>query len=161
MSADGQVVELLYAALARRDHATMAACYGPAARFSDPVFPALQGREIGQMWRMLCERGTDLEVTAGPVRETEGGRMLVDWEARYRYGPDRRPVHNRIQASIYLEGGLIRDHRDAFDLHAWSRQALGISGTLFGWSRPFQRAIRSRARRALAAHSATTLRDAP
>lgn len=151
MNAGAEVVERLYAALAQRDHAGMAACYGPAARFSDPVFPALQGPEIGQMWRMLCERGTDLQVVAGPVRETDGGRLLVDWEARYTYRATRRPVHNRIRASFFLERDLIRDHTDAFNLYAWARQALGLPGVLFGWSAPFQRTIRSRARRALAA----------
>ena len=90
-------------------------------------------------------------MAAGPVREAEGGRLLVDWEARYSYSATRRPVHNRIRASFYLEGGLIRDHRDRFDLYAWARQALGLPGVLLGWSTPFQQAIRSRARRALAA----------
>jgi limonene-1,2-epoxide hydrolase len=151
-----RIVERLYAALAKRDHATMASCYGPAARFSDPVFPALQGAEIGQMWRMLCERGADLQVMAGPAHETDAGRVLIEWEARYTFGATGRPVHNRIEASFYLEGGLIIDHQDRFDLYRWARQALGLPGTLLGWSAAYQRAVRTRARRALEAHVAGT-----
>jgi hypothetical protein len=46
----------------------MAAAYAPTARFSDPVFQVLTGPRIGAMWRMLCERATDLRVACGPVR---------------------------------------------------------------------------------------------
>jgi hypothetical protein len=58
-------------------------------------------------------------------------------------------VHNRIDASFLFEKGKIRRHIDAFDLYAWTRQALGIKGLLLGWAPPVQRAVRVQAARAL------------
>ena len=48
-----------------------------------------------------------------------------------------------IDASFSFEDGLIADHRDAFDLYAWARQALGPVGVLLGWSPPVQGKIRA------------------
>ncbi len=149
-------IERFYSAFARRDHATMAACYTHSAHFSDPVFRTLVGAEIGMMWRMLCERGTDLQIQYGPIRE-EGQRLVVDWEARYTYRATGRPVHNKITASLFLEGGLIQDHVDDFDFYRWARQALGVSGLLFGWNSRMQRTVQRRAKLALAAFSAKAL----
>ena len=42
----------LYDALARKDGKAMAACYAPGVRFSDPVFPDLEGEEAADMWRL-------------------------------------------------------------------------------------------------------------
>ena len=148
VAADAAVVERFYAAFDRRDHRTMAASYAPAARFSDPVFRDLTGPRIGTMWRMLCERATDLRVECGPVR-SEGGVMRVEWQAWYAYSVTGRQVHNRIAASLTLEGGLIRRHVDVFDLYRWARQALGLKGLLLGWTPVVQRAIRRRASRSL------------
>ncbi len=148
MTDPGTTIERFYAAFAKRDHCTMAACYAALARFSDPVFPDLRGARIGLMWRMLCERASDLVISHGPAR-LAGQRWEADWEARYTYSATRRPVHNRIRASMYFEHGLIQDHEDHFDLYGWARQALGVKGLLLGWSPPLQRAIRTRARQAL------------
>jgi len=142
------VIERLYAAFDRRDPDTMAACYAPAARFSDPVFGTLVGSRIGMMWRMLCLRATDLRVECGPVR-SEGGLLRADWQAWYTYSATGRRVHNRIAATFVVEQGLIRRHDDVFDLSRWARQALGITGLLLGWTPPVRRAIRRRALRAL------------
>jgi len=151
MNDPAATIERFYAAFSARDPGTMAACYAPAARFADPVFRALRGAEIGLMWRMLCERATDLAISHGPVRAV-GQRWEVDWEARYTYSATRRPVHNRIRASMYFERGVILDHEDRFDLYGWARQALGLQGFLLGWSPPMQRAIQARARQALEAY---------
>lgn len=144
------LVERFYAAFDRRDHRAMAASYAPTARFSDPVFQDLTGSRIGTMWRMLCERATDLRVECGPVR-TEGDMARVEWQAWYTYGATGRRVHNRITATLTLEQGLIRRHDDVFDLHRWARQALGIKGLVLGWTPPVQRAIRRQASRSLEA----------
>jgi limonene-1,2-epoxide hydrolase len=77
---DVALVEQFYAAFDRRDHGAMAASYAPTARFSDPVFQALTGPRIGTMWRMLCERATDLRVECGPVRMA-GDMVRVEWQA--------------------------------------------------------------------------------
>ena len=148
LAASVALVEGFYAAFARRDHGAMAAAYAPTARFSDPVFTHLAGPRIGTMWRMLCERATDLRVECGPVR-VEGHLARVEWQAWYTYSATGRRVHNRIAASLDLERGLIRRHVDVFDLYRWARQALGIKGLLLGWTPPVQRAIRRHASRSL------------
>lgn len=149
------LVERFYAAFDRRDHRTMAASYAPAARFSDPVFQDLAGPRIGTMWRMLCERATDLRVECGPVR-VDGDMTRVEWQAWYTYSATGRRVHNRIAASFSLGQGLIHRHDDVFDLYRWARQALGIKGLVLGWTPPVQRAIRRQASRSLDAFAART-----
>lgn len=142
------MLERFYSAFARRDHATMAGCYAPDATFSDPVFPALRGAEVAGMWRMLCERGTDLRIRFGDIEATaETGSAR--WEAWYTYGPGRRAVHNAVAARFRFERGLIVEHVDDFSLTRWARQALGPTGVLLGWAQPFQNAIRIRAERSL------------
>jgi ketosteroid isomerase-like protein len=147
------LVERFYAAFDRRDHGAMAASYSPAARFWDPVFQDLTGPRIGTMWRMLCERATDLRVACGPVR-VAGDMARVEWQAWYTYSATGRRVHNRIAASLRLEQGLIHRHDDVFDLYRWARQALGIKGLVLGWTPPVQRAIRRQASRSLDAFAA-------
>ena len=105
------------------------------------------------MWRMLCERATDLRVECGSVR-LEGDMARVEWQAWYTYSATGRRVHNRVAASLRLEQGLIRQHDDVFDLYRWARQALGIKGLVLGWTPPVQRAIHRQAIRSLDAFAA-------
>lgn len=132
-------IEKLYAAFAKLDADTMAACYAPDASFDDEAF-SLRGRaRIGAMWAMLCEavkaKGRDvwqLEVSAITERSAH-------WEPRYRFSASGRMVHNIIDAEFDFDAaGLITRHRDRFDFWRWARQALGAPGLLLGWS-PFLR----------------------
>lgn len=148
MSGEAALVERFYAAFARRDHRAMAAAYAPSARFSDPVFTDLAGPRIGAMWRMLCERATDLRIECGPV-VVEGVRAEAEWQAWYTYTATGRHVHNRIRASLTIADGLITRHDDRFDLYRWSRQALGLKGMMLGWTPLMQAAIRTQAGKAL------------
>jgi ketosteroid isomerase-like protein len=153
-AANAALIEVFYAALGRRDAATMIACYAADARFSDPVFPDLDAEGVGAMWRMLCARGKDLAVVASDVRaDATTGR--AHWVATYTYSATGRRVENRIDAAFEFRGGRIVRHRDRFDLYRWARQALGPSGLMLGWLPPVQRAIRKRAATALAAWRAS------
>ena len=143
MAKNAELIRGFYAALQRRDHAAMAACYAPEATFSDPVFRDLRGPAVGAMWRMLCERGTDLRVEASGI-EAQADQGSAHWEAWYTFTGTGRPVHNVIQASFHFRDGLIQRHADAFDLYRWARQALGVKGILLGWTPPVQRAICAR-----------------
>ena len=149
-SASEQLIDRFYGALALRDHRTMGACYLPDARFSDPVFGELDGDEVRAMWRMLCERGTDLVVTHSAV-EADGERGSARWVASYTFSPTGRPVRNEIEALFRFADGLIAEHDDRFDLWKWTRQALGTTGLLLGWSPPVQGKVRAQARSALQA----------
>jgi ketosteroid isomerase-like protein len=142
------LVHSFYDAFQRRDFRTMAACYTPDAEFHDPVFTHLSGWRVGAMWRMLCERASDLRIQMDDVRlAADAG--AAHWEAWYTFTQTGRPVHNRVDASFVFQNGKIRRHTDRFDLHAWARQALGLKGLLLGWTPIVQRAIRAQGARAL------------
>jgi hypothetical protein len=39
-----------------------------------------------------------------------------------------------IASAFYFQDGLIIRHTDDFDIWKWSKQALGLTGYLFGWT---------------------------
>ena len=139
-----QLIERFYRAFDEGDGDTMASCYSPRARFSDPVFPDLRGDRAGAMWRMLT-------ATPGPLRiellEHEAGdaRGSAHWRAHYTFSETGRPVVNDVHASFHFEDGLIAEHRDEFSFHRWARQALGPVGRLLGWTPILRSAVRRKA----------------
>lgn len=141
------LIRSFYEAFQQRDHAAMGRCYLPNARFRDEVF-SLEGFRVPAMWRMLCERGKDLriEFTGVEADDTTGSAR---WDAWYTFSASGRKVHNVIQARFGFVDGLIDDHKDEFNFHKWSRQALGLPGLLFGWSSLFQNAVRKKSAAAL------------
>ena len=147
------LIDRFYSAFARRDHETMGACYADDARFSDPVFQDLRGDEVRAMWRMLCTRGIDLELTYSDVTAS-ADTGSAHWEADYTFSGTGRHVHNVIEAEFRFADGLIAEHEDSFDLWAWTRQALGPVGLLAGWSPPLQNKVRGQARENLRAFMA-------
>ena len=152
MHPNAQLIRSFYRSLAARDAAGMAACYHPEVHFTDAVFD-LRGAEAGAMWKMLCERGTDLEVEFGGVRADEDTGS-AHWEARYTFSATGRKVHNSIDARFeFAEGKIIR-HLDRFDFWRWSRQALGLPGMLLGWSGLLRAKVARTAARNLARFSA-------
>jgi hypothetical protein len=126
----------------------MAACYAPDARFSDPVFPDLKGQEPGAMWRMLTRRADDLKIEL-LEHEADGDRGSARWVAHYTFTQTGGPVRNDVRASFRFAHGLIAEHRDDFDFHRWSRQALGTPGLLLGWTPILRASVRRRARAGL------------
>jgi hypothetical protein len=144
-----ELLQRLYLAFSRRDHAAMAACYHAQAHFSDEVFD-LHGWRVGAMWRMLCERGTDLRVEFGNLQADEA-RGRAHWEAWYRFSQTRRKVHNVIDAEFEFRDGLILRHVDRFDFFRWSRQALGLPGLLMGWTDKLHAKVRTTAAQGLEA----------
>jgi SnoaL-like domain len=148
MSSGREVLARLYDAFGRADGPAMAACYGPGARFSDPVYPELRGAEVGAMWRMLTGRAQDLRIE---VRELEADDRAgrATWLATYRFGPARRPVANQVTSTFDLADGLIAAQRDDFDFHAWAAQALGARGRLLGWTPMVRDAVRAQAAKGL------------
>lgn len=153
MHPNAELVTRFYTAFQRKDGAAMTACYAPAVVFSDPVFPRLEGPHAGAMWRMLCERGADLEVTFRDVT-ADDARGSAHWDARYTFSQTGRKVLNRIDATFEFAGGAIVRHIDSFDLYRWSRQALGPVGLLLGWSPLVRNKVRRSAAASLAAWEA-------
>ncbi len=142
MSSNADTITRFYTAFALRDPAPMAAAYAPDATFADAVF-SLRGKEIGAMWHMLCESGTDLRVVFSGV-EADDAVGRAHWEAWYSFGG--RPVHNILDARFKFANGLIIEHRDTFDFRRWAAQALGPLGKLLGWAPFVRRQVQARAR---------------
>lgn len=143
-------IERLYEAFGQCNGAAMTACYAPDAHFRDPAFGALEGEEIGAMWRMLTGRATDLKIE---LREHEAGEETgsAHWIARYTFSTGR-PVVNDIQASFrFAPDGKIADHVDEFDFRNWAKQALGPSGHLVALLPPLRSKARAKALDQLAA----------
>ena len=155
MHPNAQLVTDFYAAFQRRDGEAMAACYHRDVCFSDPVFPDLRGERAGAMWKMLCERATDLAVEARDITADDARGSAV-WDARYTFGGTGRRVHNRIRATFEFADGVIVRHRDEFDLYRWARQALGPAGVLLGWTPLVRAKIRRTAAAALERHLAAS-----
>ncbi|MCW5898388.1 MAG: nuclear transport factor 2 family protein [Flavobacteriales bacterium] len=138
------LLHTFYTAFAQRDHAVMGACYHGEARFSDPVFPDLDAGEVRAMWRMLLSGDTDLCISFTVEHENEkGGRAR--WEAFYTFGRKKRKVHNIITSDFTFKEGLIHTQRDRFNFWRWSRQALGLSGLLLGWTPAVERKVQGMA----------------
>jgi len=148
MPANAALIERFYRAFGARDADGVVACYHPDVEFSDPVFPDLRGDRARAMWRMLILRGKDLRVEARDFAADDRAGS-AHWDAWYTFSATGRPVHNSIDARFTFQDGLIRTHRDTFDLWRWSAQALGAKGSLLGWSGFVQGAIRKQAARAL------------
>ena len=158
-ASNAALIDRFYQAFGRRDHAEMARCYAPDARFSDPAFGELHGAEVTAMWRMLCERGEDLELSHSDV-EAHDDRGSAHWDADYTFSATGRTVHNSIDASFRFRDGLIVEHDDRFSLWRWSRQALGPIGLLLGWSPIVRSKVNGQARENLRAFMAGEA-DAP
>lgn len=144
MASNRELIEGFYEAFARGDHATMAAAYADEARFSDPVFTDLDANQARAMWRMFCTGGNDIKVTYSDVDAGER-HGAAHWEAIYEFPKTGRRVHNKIDASFLLKDGKIVKHEDNFNLYSWTRQALGPTGVLLGWTPVVQGKVRSQA----------------
>jgi len=133
MHPNAELVTRFYTAFSARDAEGMAACYHPDVQFSDPAFPDLKGWRASAMWRMLCERGKDLELTFSDVVADDTGGS-AKWEATYTFSQTGRKVHNRISATFTFKDDLIATHTDDFDFYAWTKMAMGPAGMLLGWT---------------------------
>jgi ketosteroid isomerase-like protein len=139
------LIERFYAAFDRRDGDAMAACYANDARFSDPVFGWLDAAETRAMWRMLTGRADDLRVEL-VEHEVDASSGSARWIARYTFTQTGRPVVNEVRARFRFRDGLIVEHVDKFNFWRWSRQALGRSGTLLGWTPQLRLRVHRQAR---------------
>jgi ketosteroid isomerase-like protein len=147
---NADTITRFYAAFARGDAEGMVACYADDVVFSDAAFGELRGRDAGDMWRMLCARSKgDLVVEASNIK-ADGDRGSAHWDATYHFGPKKRRVVNRIDASFrFGSDGRIVEHRDVFDFKVWAGQALGLPGRLFGGTTFIQNTVRQQALKGL------------
>jgi len=148
-----KLIRTFYEAFARNDAEAMVACYHDEVEFSDSAFGLLKGEQAKNMWRMLVERskGT-IKINFSNVN-ANGEKGSADWTADYLFSKTGRQVHNEINAEFEFKDGKIFRHHDTFDFWKWSIQALGLSGTLLGWSSFLQKKVRQNALESLAEYS--------
>lgn len=145
MHQNADLIQKFYTSFQARDPDGMNACYHADILFSDPVFGSLREEEVRSMWRMLCERGKDLDIEFGNVYADEE-KGNAHWEAWYTFSKSGRRVHNVIEAAFLFQQGKIIRHIDRFNLWRWSLQALGPLGMFLGWTPFVQSAVRKEAR---------------
>jgi ketosteroid isomerase-like protein len=152
MHPNEDLITQFYTAFQKRDAAAMAACYHPNVVFNDSVFVNLRGAEASKMWRMLCERGTDLKIEFKNVQANDSTGS-AHWDAYYTFSRSGNKVHNSIDANFRFQDGKIIEHRDNFDFWRWSRQALGTTGLLLGWTPFLQKKVQASSAETLAKYS--------
>jgi len=145
-----QTIDRFYSAFQQLDFATMQSCYHEGAVFNDPVFGLLDESETKAMWEMLCKRAKDFSLVFGNIQLLDEEYTTCNWTASYLFTKTGRRVVNKITAHMKFKDGLIIEHTDAFDIYRWTRQALGLTGLLFGWSPWMNKRIQKQAKEGLA-----------
>ena len=93
---------------------------------------------------MLCEsqKGKDFKVVVSDI-EGNATKGSAQWEAFYTFSKTGRKVHNKINAKFQFKDGLMISHIDAFNLHNWAKQAMGVKGLLMGRTRYFSNKLKA------------------
>jgi ketosteroid isomerase-like protein len=128
------IIEKFYTAFVNGDAESMVSCYDNNIQFEDPAFGRLQGEKAKNMWRMLINNNkTGIKITFNNV-QADDKIGSVNWQAAYVFSQTGRPVINNVAAKFEFRDGKIIKHTDHFDMWVWSKQALGTTGYLLGWS---------------------------
>lgn len=144
------LIKHFYESFARHDVEAMVSCYHENVEFSDPAFPSLKGEDARNMWRMLISRGkATLKISFENV-EADEQKGSADWTAEYEFSQTGRNVINKIHAEFEFLDGKIIKHIDDFDFWKWSSQAIGLPGSLLGWSSFLKDKVRQKAAAGLA-----------
>ena len=144
------LIEKFYTAFNQTDANEMVKCYHSEIVFNDPAFGTLKGERAGKMWKMLCDsqKGQDFKVEFTNVNY-DNQKGSAHWDAYYTFSVTGRRVHNKVRAEFEFKDGLIIKHTDHFDLHKWSKQALGIIGHLIGGTTFFKSNLQARTNKML------------
>ena len=142
-----QLIETFYQSFASGDAEGMVSCYHDSIEFRDPVFGLLRGDEAKGMWRMLL-KNRGIHVYAENISATpENGCAL--WTAEYTFSRTGRKVVNKVSAKFEFRDGKMIKHTDHFNYWKWASQALGLKGTLLGWTPFMQHLITGQAKSSL------------
>ena len=145
-----QLIQKFYESFRNLDAEGMAGCYHDRILFYDPVFRALRGEDVKDMWRMLIKKSKGElvirfhDIYADPM---EGGG--AQWEAIYTFNKTGRRVHNRIRAKFNFEDGKIIAHKDSFSFWHSAFMAFGLPGLLVGFTDFFREQVSKAAIRQL------------
>jgi len=136
-----EILHTFYTAFSKGDATTMTSCYHDDIVFEDPAFGKLTGKRAVAMWEMLLSKKEESELS---ITFKVVDNKHAEWVANYKYGPQKRPVINKVKASFEFLDGKIIQHTDNFSLWKWSQQALGASGLVLGWSTFVKKKIREK-----------------
>ncbi len=142
-----ELIQKFYTAFSDGDSDSMIACYHEDVVFEDPAFGELNGDKAKSMWKMLVGRRKESETT---ISFNVLNDHHAEWVAQYKYGPNKRPVTNKISSKFEFQDAKIIHHTDYFSLWKWTRQALGTSGFLLGWSTFMRKKIQATTNKLLA-----------
>jgi|TARA_R100000479_G_scaffold51000_3_gene24098 limonene-1,2-epoxide hydrolase len=139
---EDNIIEQFYQAFENLDAERMVETYHDDVTFEDPAFGVLRGEKAKNMWRMLCssQQGKDFKVKTTHIEYTPE-KGTARWEAYYTFGKKQRKVHNVINAKFEFKDGKIINHLDRFNLYKWSKQSMGITGFLLGWTAFFKKKL--------------------
>lgn len=135
---NNKLIEKFYTSFSKGRVKEMTDCYHNDITFQDPAFGQLKGNRAVKMWEMLLSRSSKSTVISFSNIQTSLDEGTTNWRAEYTFGATNRKVINIVRANFRFQDGKIIAHIDTFDLWKWSRQALGVSGYLMGWT-PFMR----------------------
>ena len=129
------LVVKFYTAFSEGNAKSMTECYHHDVVFQDPAFGKLTGDRAKNMWHMLLSNKTNDSggVTFKNIIVNDS-KVSAEWRAEYLFGEKKRPVVNNVTANFKFRDGKIIEHIDDFDVWTWSKQALGLSGLLLGWT---------------------------
>jgi limonene-1,2-epoxide hydrolase len=144
MQASEQLIHKFYSSFQEKDYQAMQHCYADTATFSDPVFRNLDATRARAMWEMFCKRGKDMQLTYS-IQQANENTVQAIWIPDYTFSATGRHVTNYIHSTFTIENNKIVTHRDRFNFYKWSRQALGASGWLLGWTPFLQNKVRATA----------------
>jgi ketosteroid isomerase-like protein len=140
-----QLIEHFYSSFAKGDIEAMVTCYAPTCTFEDPAFGKLTNEQVGNMWRMLHQSSKgQLKVVFSNVHEIDANTVKANWQANYVFSQTGRSVENKISATFIIKEGKIINHIDSFNLWSWSKQALGTTGHLIGWTGFFKKGLQKK-----------------
>ena len=137
-----QIIDQFYTAFQKLNYSLMQDCYSEYPVFNDPVFGILEGDEVRAMWEMLCKSARDFSLTYGNIQLLDEEYSTCNWTATYTFSKSGRKVVNHVKAYMRIQQGKITEHTDYFDFWRWTRQALGVSGWILGWSGFLRRRVR-------------------
>jgi len=144
MNTNENVINHFYTCFKNKDIKGMQDCYAYNTIFNDPVFRDLNAIQVRSMWEMLIKSAKDMRIEFDHIQADEH-RATAYWKAFYTFSATGHKVVNKVKASFILENGKIISHTDDFDFYQWTKQAMGITGLLLGWTPFLQNKIRKKA----------------
>ncbi len=102
-SDEARLLERFFAAVQRRDHQAVAACYDEGATFEDIAFALSGRRRIHAMWHMIAR--SDMRLTYA-IEHAGAGEGVARWTAEYTFrdrdGSPGRHVRNEVRSTFTI-----------------------------------------------------------